>query len=128
MPWKETNVVEERMKFIVAWKQGGWTKSDLCREFGISRVTGDKYIKQYKKYGIDGLKDKSHATKNQPNAVRQKLIDLIINLRKEHPSWGARKLLPRLQARYPGINDWPSESTTNRILRRNGLIAKKKRF
>jgi len=42
MPWKETNVYEERMKFIIAWKQGDWTMSDLCREFGISRVTGYK--------------------------------------------------------------------------------------
>ena len=39
MPWKETNVNEERMKFVVAWKQGGWSLTDLCKEFGISRPT-----------------------------------------------------------------------------------------
>ena len=69
MPWKETNVHEERMKFVIAWKQGGWTKTDLCREFGISRVTGYKYLKQYEDHGLDGLKDKSRAPKNQPKAV-----------------------------------------------------------
>lgn len=42
MAWKETNVLEERMKFVVAWKNGGWSHSDLCDEFGISRVTGYK--------------------------------------------------------------------------------------
>ncbi|EMY61646.1 hypothetical protein LEP1GSC203_1582 [Leptospira terpstrae serovar Hualin str. LT 11-33 = ATCC 700639] len=40
MAWKETNVFEERMKFVVAWKRGGWSLTDLCHEFNISRVTG----------------------------------------------------------------------------------------
>ena len=128
MSWKETNVNEERMKFIVAWKQGGWTKSDLCREFGISRVTGDKYIRQYEEYGIEGLKDKSHAPKKQAYTVRKKLVDLIVEFREDHPSWGARKLLPRLRGRYPGIKDWPCITTTNRILKRNGLVKKRKRI
>ena len=29
MPWKETSVYEERMKFVIAWKQGDWTMTDL---------------------------------------------------------------------------------------------------
>lgn len=29
----------------------------LCREFGISRVTGYKSIERYKDYGLDGLND-----------------------------------------------------------------------
>ncbi len=55
MPWKETNVYEERMKFLVAFKNGGWSMTDLCREFGISRVTGYKYLRQYEEQGLDVL-------------------------------------------------------------------------
>ena len=31
MPWKETQVREERLKFIAAYLEGEWTMSELCR-------------------------------------------------------------------------------------------------
>lgn len=65
MPWKETNVDEEKVKFIAAYKNGGWTMTDLCREFGIDRSTGYKYIRRFKDEGIDGLKEKSRAPKHK---------------------------------------------------------------
>ena len=39
MPWKETGIMEERMKFIGRLLSGE-KMARLCREFGISRVTG----------------------------------------------------------------------------------------
>jgi len=127
MPWKETCVDEERMRFIVALKQGGWTMTDLCAEFGISRKTGYKYLDRYSAGGIKGLKDQSRAPKNQPRAVREKLVELILEARREHPNWGARKLLAALAGRYPQIQDWPHPNTFGRILKRNGMIKKRKR-
>lgn len=61
---------EERMKFILAWKQGAWTLSDLCREFNISRVTGYKYLERYKMHEIEGLKDQSKGPKRHPKTMR----------------------------------------------------------
>ncbi len=37
MPWKETNVMNEREKFVRAWQTGRYHKTVLCRQFGISR-------------------------------------------------------------------------------------------
>ena len=126
MPWKESNVQEERIKFVAAWKQGGWTMTDLCNEFGISRKTGYKYLERYNDEGVDGLKCKSRARKFHPNATRPELVELIIEMRKEHPSWGPRKLLARLRGRYPRIplDDWPCNSTVSEILKRNGYVRK----
>ena len=45
MPWKQRSIVEERMRFVLRLKDGE-SMASLCREFGISRVTG------YKIYGI----------------------------------------------------------------------------
>jgi len=130
MPWKESSMYEERMKFVIAWKQGGWTMTDLCEEFGISRVTGYKYLEQYKSEGLDGLKNKSRAPKKQAKSVPEKMVELILDERNEHPTWGARKLLASLKAQYRNVKakDWPCSSTVGRILKRNGLIAKKKRI
>ncbi|MBN8222749.1 MAG: IS481 family transposase [Spirochaetes bacterium] len=127
MPWKETNVYEERMKFIVAWRQGGWSMTDLCREFGISRITGYKYLERYESEGLDGLKDKSRARKRQPKAIRPKMAEMIVRARESHPTWGARKLLALIKRRYAGVLDWPHPSTVGRILSRKGLTQKQKR-
>jgi len=41
MPWRETSVMEERLRFIARLLEGEGM-SDVCREFGISRKTGYK--------------------------------------------------------------------------------------
>jgi transposase InsO family protein len=127
MPWKETTVYEERMKFVIAWKQGDWTMSDLCREFGISRVTGYKYLEQYEKYGIEGLMDKSKAPKFQAFAVDEDMIRRILLCREEHKTWGARKILASLKCQYHRTKEWPCPATVGRILKRNGMIKPRKR-
>ncbi len=101
--------------------------SDLCREFGISRKTGYKYVERYESNGLDALKDQSRAPKNHPNAVQKKVAELILSARKSHPSWGPRKLLASLQGRYPKIKSWPCASTVGNLLKREGLVRERKR-
>src|SRR5215469_11254587 len=50
MPWKERSVMEERMRFVLRLK-GGESTASLCREFGISRVTGYKIYERNKQCG-----------------------------------------------------------------------------
>ncbi len=122
MPWMETNVQEERLRFIAAWKTGGWNMTELCRDLGISRKTGYKYLERYEAEGLDGLKDRSHAAHHQPNKTRSLITELIIEERQKHPSWGPVTLLARLAGRYPQVKDWPAVSTVGEILKREGLI------
>ena len=39
MPWSESTKMDEKLKFVALYLDGE-SISDLCREFGISRVTG----------------------------------------------------------------------------------------
>ena len=48
MPWKETQVMEERLKFIAAYLEGEWTMSELWRAYGISRPTGYEVLARYR--------------------------------------------------------------------------------
>ena len=41
MPWNERNRMDERVKFVARLPDGE-KMSVVCREFGISRKTGDK--------------------------------------------------------------------------------------
>ena len=46
MSWKESDVRSERIAFVVRARQGGCNMAALCREFGISRATGYKWLRR----------------------------------------------------------------------------------
>ncbi len=73
MPWKETDVLKERTRFIVASWDESWTMTELCRAFGISRKTGYKFLGRYEEEGFDGLLDRPRIPKNRPNETPTKL-------------------------------------------------------
>jgi transposase InsO family protein len=54
-------------------------------------------------------------------ATPQYIVDAIVGMRRERPSWGPRKIIPKLKARQPDV-DWPTHSTAGEILKRAGLV------
>jgi transposase InsO family protein len=126
MPWKETSPVTERMQFIAAYLEGNENFSELCERFGISRKQGYKWRQRYEMGGIEALKDRSRAPLNHPQAVAESIVRLIVEARKRHARWGPRKLLVILQRRYPTLS-FPAASTVGELLKRQGLIAKRRR-
>ena len=88
MPWKETCPMDERMEFIGLYRRNEWTMAQLCREFGISRKTGYKWVHRYEREGSQGLADRSRAPHRHPNAVPQTIEDEIVTFRGCHPHWG----------------------------------------
>ena len=54
MPWKETSIMDERLRFVARLLEGE-EMSFLCREFGISRKTGYKIYERYKENGLSAL-------------------------------------------------------------------------
>jgi len=126
MPWKETNVVDERMRFLMEYLNQEESMSALCRKFHISRKTGYSLINRYLSDGPVGLYDRSRAPRYHPHAVDDDTISAVLNLRDIHPTWGARKLHAWLNRHRPRTR-WPSTSTIGRILSRHGRIAIRRR-
>ena len=56
MPWKECQVMDERLRFV-ARRLEGESMTSLCEEFGISRKTGYKIFTRYQHTGVKGLTD-----------------------------------------------------------------------
>jgi transposase len=50
MPWKECEPMDERLRFVARLLDGE-KMAPLCREFGISRVTGYKLFNRYRECG-----------------------------------------------------------------------------
>lgn len=44
MPWKETSVMDQRIRFIADWLSEDYRKTELCAAYGISRPTADKWM------------------------------------------------------------------------------------
>jgi transposase InsO family protein len=126
MPWKETCAMDQRVQFIGAWLSGRHSKSALCRHFGISRPTGEKWIRRHERLGVDGLKERSRAPHSQPNRVSEALCERIVQVKLEHLDWGPKKVLDWLRAREPEVV-WPADSTGGEILRRAGLVKARRR-
>ena len=125
MPWKETCVLDERMKFVGRLLSGE-KMAPLCREFGISRVTGHKVWKRYQEQGSSGLKNQSRAPNRHPNQISYDLEQLIVRYKKEKPNWGAPKIRELISRRYPNLK-LPAVSTVHCVLDRHGLVKRKKR-
>jgi putative transposase len=125
MPWKECNVVEERLRFIARLLDGE-KMAGLCREFGISRKTGYKIYNRYKDCGIDGLTDRSRRPYRQASQLPMQIEKLIVGLKKEYPHWGAPKIREKLRRLYPDIHR-PAISTVHAVLDRHGLVKRRKR-
>lgn len=125
MPWKECSVMDERLQFV-ARRLAGEPMAELCREFGISRKTGYKIFDRYQETGLRGLTDRSRRPYRFASQLPFQLSNVILDLKREHPSWGARKLRDRLRRRFADI-PIPAQSTIHAVLDRNGLVERRGR-
>ncbi len=118
MPWERRTVEESRLTFIREYQEGEESKSALCRKYGISRPTGDLWIRRYE--NGEGISDLSRAPRTHPLKTSEAKEAAILEFRAEHPGTGARKIKIILERR--GM-EMPSVTTINEILRRNGCIS-----
>jgi len=125
MPWKETCVMEEKMKFIVAWRRDEVCFAELCRQYGISRKSGYELVRRYEWEGVDGLKERSRAPHHHPNAVDRLVAEAVVDLRRSHPTWGPKKIREWLERKRPRVS-WPAESTIGELLHRHGLSKRRR--
>ena len=88
MPWKESSVMEERLRFVARLLDGEGM-SEVCREFGISRKTGYKIFSRYKDQGLEALCDRSRRPVRYANQLPQQVEQLIVDLKRGKPHWGA---------------------------------------
>lgn len=121
MPWHESRAMDERLGFVSEWLSGEVSKTELCEAYGISRRVGYKWLARYQAEGVSGLADRSHAPLIHGRATSADLVEKIVGLRRNRPTWGPRKLVAKLEQLHPGL-DWPSHSTVHELLKREGLV------
>jgi transposase InsO family protein len=117
MPFKETRVMDERIRFVLRALDRDCSFSFLCKEFGISRPTGYLWLRRYREVGsVLSLREHSRRPHHSPRKSPEELEDRVVILRLAY-GWGARKLRELLVSEGFTV----SESTINRILKSFGL-------
>jgi len=117
--------MDERLQ-LVARRLAGEPMAELCREFGISRKTGYKIYDRYQECGVHGLTDRSRRPYRYANQLPFQVENYILNVKREHSSWGARKIRERLTRRFSDI-PIPAKSTVHAVLDRHGLVERRGR-
>ncbi len=114
MAWKETCQMDERTQFIARVLAGGDEMTARCREYGISRKTGYKWLGRYRRDGAAGLMERSHAPWRHGQAHDVAVVQAVVNLRGRW-GWGPKKLRAKLGALDPELraiynNERPHEA------------------
>jgi putative transposase len=128
VPWRECYKMDERLRLVARLLEGE-KMAAVCRDFGISRKTGYKVFQRYKDCGLDGLTDRSRRPYRQANQLPFQLEKLIVQLKRERPSWGAPKIREKLRRLH---SDIPTAAirTVHAVLDRHGLVnhGRKRRY
>ncbi len=120
MPWRKSSLMSLRLEFIHLIQTDSIAFRTICGRFNISTKTGYKWLHRYSAEGRKGLHDRSRRPINSPKPTPSAQEATILQIRKAHPVWGARKL----HARYNTIrhDSAPAVSTIHAILKRNDCI------
>lgn len=89
MPWKECHIVDERLRFVARLLDGE-QMAGLCKEFGISRKTGDKIYDRYKDHGALGRTDRSRRPYRHANQLPLPIETQIVRLKRASIRAGER--------------------------------------
>jgi len=114
--------MDERLRFVARLLEGE-KMAALCREFDVSRKTGYKIFHRYKDCGLEGLSDRSRRPYRQANQLPFQIEKLIVQLKRERPSWGAPKIREKLRRLHSDIHT-PAISTVHAVLDRHGLVSR----
>ncbi len=120
--------MKERMKFLLEWEarfdagEGRVNFAALCREFGVSRQVGYGWVGRYREAGNDVrvAEERSRRPLHSPTRVSDELEEVVVKLRRLHPTWGPKKLRAWVMHYRPDVV-MPAPSTIGEILRRRGL-------
>lgn len=125
MPWRQSRPVTERLGFVQDVARGQEAFAELCRRYGISRRTGYYWWRRFETEGIAGLEPRSKRPVHSPCETSAQVIQLLVAARRRRPRWGPKKLLAVLARKFPELQ-LPAVSTAARILKREGLIRKRR--
>lgn len=98
--------------------------SEACRRRGMSRSQFYEWKRRFQTHGLEGLKDLPPIHKSHPQATPQEMVDQVLALSEDHPTWGCKRLAAQLKIEGRSL----SNVTIQKILIKNGLGSRYERL
>jgi transposase InsO family protein len=117
---REMSVTEQRYKAVQAVIADGRTVGEVASEWSVCRQTMHRWLARYESGGLEGLGNRSSRPTHCPHQMPPEVEVLVLEMRRSHPYWGARRIAFELARR--DVQPAPSESAVYRCLARAGVI------
>ena len=112
------SVVEQRYQAVLAVISDGRSVTEVAEQWGVSRQSVHAWLRRYEDFGLEGLADRSRRPGSCPHQMPGVVEVRVLELRRQHPEWGPRRILHELQR--SGVVT--SRSGVYRALVRAGLV------
>ncbi|MEV4672354.1 helix-turn-helix domain-containing protein [Actinomadura sp. NPDC049382] len=99
---------------------GGSPIGEVAARYGTSRQSLHAWRRRFENEGMPGLADRSRRPRTSPTRLPAEVEALVCELRRQHPRWGARRIVHELG--LLGLDPVPGRATVHRVLVRNGLV------
>ena len=96
MPWKETNVMDQKKEFVLESLKGEMNFTSLCAKYCISPKTGYKWKQRF-----SGLEEFSRSPKSNPVSLTEDEILAILKIKTQKKNWGAKKIREIYSNKFP---------------------------
>jgi transposase InsO family protein len=120
MALRVVSMEELKLEVLLEPDRTGETVGEVCARHGISRASYYRYRRRYLDEGVAGLEPRSRRPRSSPAQIEPALEARIVELRRRHRRWGARRIHAELGR--AGVEP-PAVATIHRALRRNHLVA-----
>jgi putative transposase len=121
MSWSIRGLEDTRIEFVMIAREVDADMSATCRDFGISRKTGYKWLHRYETSGLDGLTNQSRRPRSSPLQLSGDAVVALVKLHEDYEDWGPKKLRARLiRSNSCPDSNVPSLATVARLARRMG--------
>jgi transposase InsO family protein len=98
--------------------------SKACKQAGMDRTSFYEWKRRFQTHGIAGLKDLPPVAKSHPQTTPQEIVDRVLALALENPTWGCNRISDRLALEGVSL----SSVTVQGILTKNGMGSRYERL
>lgn len=121
--WRKTTV-DQREEMVLMWLSGRYTGEEVARRFETSRTSLYAWTERYRRNGRSDLEDRRPVAQSCPHKTTPAIEEAILKVRERY-GWGPKKLRKVLMREHPD-QVWPYPSTIGDILRRKGVVARRR--
>src|SRR3990170_1782870 len=81
-----------RLRAVRQYLEGHVRTEDLCRVFGISKRSLQRWARRYREAGVAGLMYRSRRPERLSRQTPPRGENRILRMKRRHPTWGGKRI------------------------------------